>query len=66
LIKRIVFFVLLIAGVLLVITGIGEGAEHEDEPMVLHIVTAIVFVLACMVHLVLNRKAMVKYIRGGK
>ena len=64
--KRILFFLMLITGLLLIITGIGEGATREDDPMVLHILTAVIFVLLCIVHIVINRKAVMKYIRGTR
>jgi uncharacterized membrane protein HdeD (DUF308 family) len=64
--RRIIVFLLLITGILTIIAGIGEAATHQTRPYVLHIVIASIFILTCIVHIVINRKAVMRYIRGGK
>jgi uncharacterized membrane protein HdeD (DUF308 family) len=64
--RRILVFLLLITGLLTIIAGIAEGLTHQNRPYVLHIVVASIFIITCIIHIVINRKAVLKYIRGGK
>jgi hypothetical protein len=64
--RRILVFLLLINGLLTIIAGIGEGVTHQNRPYVLHIVVASIFIFLCLVHIVLNRKAVMRYIKGTK
>jgi ABC-type arginine transport system permease subunit len=64
--RRILVFLLLITGILTIIAGIGEAATHQTRPFVFHIVVASIFIFLCLVHIVLKRKAVMRYIKGGK
>jgi hypothetical protein len=59
-------YLLLITGILTIIVGIGEALAHPNRLPVAHIVISSIFVLTCIVHIVLNRKAVVKYLRGNQ
>jgi hypothetical protein len=61
--KRVLFYLLCIIVMLMVFTGIFEGISGE-KPMLSHIVMTSIFVILCVVHLIFNRRAIVKYIRG--
>jgi len=62
--RRILVFVLLITGLLTIIIGIAEAQVWHTGPAVAHIVIASFFILTCIVHILINRKAVVRYIRG--
>jgi hypothetical protein len=49
-----------------IIAGIAELSPQHIGPPVLHILIAAVFTLSCLVHIWVNRKAMLKYIRDSK
>jgi len=57
-------YLLLITGVLTIIAGIGEAVTHQNRPYVLHIVIASIFILTCIVHIIINRKTVMRYIKG--
>jgi len=61
--RRILFFLSLIFLVLTVVAGVAEAGEGEDGGR-LHVVAAVIFIVLCAVHLWINRKAVVRYIRG--
>jgi hypothetical protein len=63
--RRIIVILLLITGLLTIIAGIGEGVTHQTRPYVFHIVVASIFICLCLVHIVLNRKAVMRCIKGG-
>jgi hypothetical protein len=62
--RRILFFLLLGTGILTVIAGIAESGQWHGNPPVFHILTASIFVILCITHIVLNRKAVMRYLRG--
>jgi len=64
--RRVLVFLLLITGVLTIIAGIGEAVTQQTRPFVFHIVVSSIFILTCIVHIVLNRKAVIRCLRGGK
>ncbi len=62
--RRILFFLLLITGILMIIIGFAEAHVHPEELAVHHIAAASIFSVLCLSHILLNRKAVMKYIRG--
>ncbi len=62
--RRLLIYLLLITGILTVIVGIGEAVTHPGKLPVAHIVIASIFALTCIVHIVINGKAVMRYIRG--
>ena len=62
--RRIIVYLLLITGILTIIGGIGGGLTHQNRPYLLHIVVASIFILTCIVHIIINRKAVMRYIKG--
>jgi Ca2+/H+ antiporter len=63
--KRILFFLMLIFLILTIIAGFtGAGEEEDDDGSRLHVIAAVVFAALSIVHLWINRKTVVKYIRG--
>jgi hypothetical protein len=62
--RRILVYLLLITGILTIILGIAEAIVHPHRLPEVHIVIGSIFVLTCIVHIVLNRKAVGKYLRG--
>ncbi len=62
--RRIMVYLLLITGILTIIVGIGEGLAHPNRLAVAHIVIASIFTLICIVHVVINRKAVIRYLKG--
>ena len=57
---------MLITGILTIFAGIAEGLTHQNRPYVFHIVAASIFILLCIIHIIVNRKAVMKYIRGAR
>jgi len=55
---------MLITGILTIILGIVEAITHPYRLPVAHIVISCIFVLTLIVHLVINGKAVMKYIMG--
>jgi hypothetical protein len=64
--RRIMVYLLLITGILTIILGIAEAVTHQNRPYIAHIVVASIFILTCVVHIVLNRKSVIRCLRGGK
>jgi len=62
--RRILFWVLLVSGLLMIIIGFAEAHVHPEELAAHHIAAAAVFTLLCLTHIILNRKAVWKYVRG--
>ena len=62
--RRLLVFLLLITGILTIIIGIAEAHVHPTTLPVAHIVVASLFTLICIVHIVINRKAVMRYITG--
>jgi hypothetical protein len=62
--RRILVFLLLITGILTIVVGIGEALAHPQRLAIAHIVIATIFTLTCIVHIVINRKAVIRYIKG--
>ena len=62
--RRILVYLLLITGILTIILGVPAVATQQTRPIVLHTVVASIFALTCIVHIVINRKAVMRYIRG--
>jgi small-conductance mechanosensitive channel len=60
--KRILFYMLLFTGVVTVITGIAEaGRGRHGQPHV-HLAFAVLFVALCIIHIVMQRKAVWRYL----
>ena len=57
-------YLLLITGILTVIIGIAEAVNQKTQPYVAHIVVASIFILVCILHIVINHKAVMRYIKG--
>ncbi len=57
---------LLVLGLLTIVTGIVEAQAWHRGNAEAHIAVASLFVLICLVHVVVNRKAVMRYIRSGK
>ena len=70
--RRILFFLLPTAGLLTVISGIGEEASaHHGRPWQHggprhHIIAAGFFILLWLVHLWTNRRSILGYLKVGK
>jgi hypothetical protein len=62
--RRILLYLMLISGILTIVVGIGEALTHPQRLAVAHIVIASIFTLTCAVHIVINRKAVMKYLLG--
>jgi uncharacterized membrane protein len=62
--RRILVFLLLITGILTVILGIVESQDwHEGLPEA-HIAMAAIFILTCIAHIIMNRKAVMRHLKG--
>ncbi len=59
--NRVNMYVMMISGIVLIISAI---VTHEQSRMVLHIVTGVLFTVACLRHVIARRKAFMKAIRG--
>jgi hypothetical protein len=64
--RRFLFWSLLVSGLLMIIIGFAEAHVHPGTLAVHHIAAAAVFTLFCLVHITLNRKAIMKYIRTNR
>ena len=64
--RRLLFWALLVSGSLMIIIGFAEAHVHPETLAVHHIAAAAVFTLFCLVHITLNRKAIMKYIRTNR
>ncbi len=62
--RRFLFWVLLVSGLLMIILAIAEAHVEPGEMPVAHIVMSVIFIVTTIVHLVINRKAVMKYMRG--
>jgi hypothetical protein len=62
--RRILFWVLLISGLLMIIIGFAEAHVHPGAFAGHHVVAAAIFTVLCLVHIILNRKAVMKYIKS--
>ncbi len=62
--RRALFFIMLISGILMIILGIAEAHVHPATLPVAHIVVAVIFTLSTILHLMLNRKLFIKYFKG--
>ncbi|OGN99958.1 MAG: hypothetical protein A2Y58_04175 [Chloroflexi bacterium RBG_13_51_52] len=62
--RRVLVYLLLITGILTIIVGIGEAITHPERLPVAHIVISSIFALICIVHIVINRKSVMRYIKG--
>ena len=62
--RRFLFWVLLVSGLLMIIVGFAEAHVHPEELAVHHIAAAVIFTIICIIHVILNRKAVFKYIRN--
>jgi hypothetical protein len=60
--RRFLFWIMLISGVLMIIIGITEAHVHPTTLPVAHIFVSSIFVLATVIHLIINRKAVLKYL----
>lgn len=65
--RKLTVFVMLFTLPLCIIVGIAESLPfHAGSPPEFHIFVAVIFTLACLVHIWLNRKPMLRHIRGVK
>jgi hypothetical protein len=63
--RRLLFWALLISGLLMIIIGFAEAHVHPGELASHHIAMAVIFTIVCLVHVILNRKAVMRYVRGN-
>jgi hypothetical protein len=63
--RRLMFWALLVSGILMIVLGIAEAHVHPTTLPVAHIVVASIFTLTTITHLTINRKAVIKYIKNG-
>ncbi len=59
--NRVNIWIMTITGIALVISAI---ATHDQEPMALHIVMAVLFSAACLRHIITHRKGLMKHLVG--
>ena len=64
--RRVLFWVLLISGLLMIFIGFAEAHVHPGAFAGHHVIAAAIFTILCLVHVILNRKVVVRYIRGVK
>jgi hypothetical protein len=64
--RRFLFWALVVSGLLMIIIGFAEAHVHPETLAGHHIAAAAVFTILCLVHITLNRKAMMKYIRSNR
>jgi hypothetical protein len=62
--RRLLFFLMFITGILTIISGIVEALSHPHRLPVAHIAISCIFALTLIVHLFINGKAVMKYIVG--
>ena len=64
--RRIAVILMLVSGLVAVISGIVEAIpRHSDRPL-FHIFVSAIFVILCIIHIFLNRRAISKYFKGSK
>ena len=64
--RRNVVLLMLFFGLLTVVAGITEALPRHQGAPVFHIVVATIFIVLCLTHIILNRKAVIKYIKDSK
>lgn len=64
--RRVLFLLMLILGVVTIISGIVEMSPRHTGPPVFHIVVASILAILCIIHLCLNRKAVLRYLTGRR
>jgi hypothetical protein len=62
--RRFLFWVLLVSGLLTIIVGIAEARPSHGGLPVAHIFFAVIFIFVIIIHLIINQKAVMKCIRG--
>ena len=62
--RRFLFWTMLISGLLMVVIAVAEAHVHPTELPAAHIIVACIFTAATTLHLILNRKAVVKYLQN--
>ena len=62
--RRILFWVLLISGLSMIIIGFAEAHVHPGAFAGHHVAVAGIFTALCLVHVILNRKAVIRYIKS--
>jgi uncharacterized ion transporter superfamily protein YfcC len=62
--RRFCVLALPIFGVLTIIVGIAEAQTWYAGPAVARFFVASMFVAICLIHIVINRKAVARYLRG--
>lgn len=63
LLTRINIYIMMISGTLTVILAIVAAIIKPDTPIP-HIVFGAIFALACIRHIIMKRKSMMKYLKG--
>jgi hypothetical protein len=63
--RRILVFLLLVTGILMIVIGFAEAQVHPGTLAVHHIISAVVFTVLCIVHIVINRKTVMRYFKGN-
>ena len=64
--RRIVVLLMLFTGLLTTIAGIAELSPQHVGPPVFHVAVSTIFIVLCLIHISLNRRAVLRYIKGGK
>ena len=64
--KRVLFFAMAVFFILTVVTGISNALSKHQGPAGSHIVSAVIFIALIITHIVVNIKAVWKYIKGEK
>lgn len=62
--RRTLVFLMLVTAILMIVIGFAEAHVHPEALATHHIVAAAVFMMLCLAHILLNRKAVVKYFKG--
>jgi hypothetical protein len=62
--RRFLFWVMAVSCILTIIVGIAEAQPGHGGLPVAHIFFAAIFILATVIHLIINRKAVMKCVKG--
>jgi hypothetical protein len=62
--RRALVFLMIVTGIVMIVIGFAEAHVHPEALATHHITAAAIFVLLCLAHILLNRKAVIKYFKG--
>ncbi len=62
--RRTLVFLMFVAAILMIVIGFAEAHVHPETLAEHHIAVASVFIMLCLAHILLNRKAVMKYFKG--